>query len=156
MESNGESTLRPSSDEARASLDDVRRMEADLADRLATPWWYHPGLGLIEALLVSSMAFPKSLSAPAIVVGLVGLGVLVSAYKRLTGLGMSNHYFALAREWSVALLVVILLAIVVVLLVDQVLVVAVTAGVVFVSTVILGRRADRAMRYRLRHGTRTR
>jgi len=131
-------------------------MEADLADRLVTPWWYYPGLGLVEALLVSSMAFPKSLSAPAMVVGLVGLGLLVSAYKRLTGLGMSNQYFALAREWSVALLVVILVAIVIVLLVDQPLVTAATAVVVFLATVVLGRRADNAMRYRLRHGARTR
>ena len=143
-------------DEARASLDDVRRMDADLADRLITPWWYYPGLGLVEALLVSSVALPKSLSAPAMLVGLVGLGLLVSAYRRLTGLGMSNQYFALARGWSVALLVVILVAIVIVLLVDQTLVIAATAVVVFLATIVLGRRADSAMSYRLRHGVRTR
>src|SRR5450759_2959899 len=156
MENNGGPTLRPSSEEARASLEDVRRMEADLADRLVTPWWYYPGLGLVEALIVSSLAFPQSLSAPALVIGLAGLGLLVRNYQRLTGLGMSNQYFALARGWSVALVVVILVALVIVLLVDQPLVTAATAVVVFVATVVLGRRADTAMRYRLRHGTRTR
>ena len=156
MENNGEPTLRPSSEEARASLEDVRRMEADLADRLVTPWWYYPGLGLVEALIVSSLAFPASLSAPALVAGVAGLGLLVSAYRRLTGLGMSNQYFALARAWNIALLVVILLAIGVVLLVDRPVVTAVTAVVVFVATVVLGRRADSAVRYRLRHGARAR
>jgi hypothetical protein len=52
--------------------------------------------------------------------------------------------------------VVILAAIVIVLLVDQPLVAAATAAVAFVGTVVLGQRADTAMRYRLRHGTRTR
>src|SRR5665811_772195 len=99
---------------------------------------------------------PDSVRAPALVIGLAGLGLLVRNYQRLTGLGMSNQYFALARGWSVALVVVILVALVIVLLVDQPLVAAATAVVVFVATVILGRRADTAMRYRLRHGTRTR
>jgi len=156
MENNGEPTLYPSSEEARASLEDVHRVEAELADRLVTPWWYYTGLGLVEALMVSSMAFPDSLRAPALVIGLAGLGLLVRNYQRLTGLGMSNQYFALARGWSVALVVVILVALVIVLLVDQPLVTAATAVVVFVATVVLGRRADTAMRYRLRHGTRTR
>jgi len=156
MENNGEPTLHPSPEEARASLEDVRRMEADLADRMVTPWWYSTGLGLVEALMVSSMAFPDSVRALALVIGLAGLGLLVRSYQRLTGLGMSNQYFALARGWSVALVVVILVAFGVVLLVDQPLVTAATAVVVFVATVVLGRRADTAMRYRLRHGVRAR
>jgi hypothetical protein len=156
MENNGEPTLRPSPEEARASLDEVRRMEADLADRMVTPWWYSIGLGLVEALMVSSLAFPKSLSVPALVIGLAGLGLLVRRYQSLTGLGMSNQYFALARGWIVALLVVIIAAIVIMLLVDQPVVIATTAMIVFVTTVVLGQRADTAMRNRLRHGTRTR
>jgi hypothetical protein len=76
MESKGEPRLRPSPDQARASLEDVHRMEADLADRLVTPWWYHPG--------------------------------------------------------------------------------AATAVLVFLATVVLGRRADAVVRHRLRHGARTR
>jgi hypothetical protein len=156
MESDEKPTLRPSPDEARASLDDVRRMDAELADRLVTPWWYYPGLGLVEALMVSSLAFPASLSAPGLVIGLAGLALLVRNYQRLTGLGMSNQYFVLARGWSIALLLVIVAAIVTMLLVEQPVVIAATAVVVFVATVVLGTRADTAMRYRLRHGMRTR
>jgi len=156
MENNGEPTLRPSPEEARASLEDVRRMEAVLADRMVTPWWYSTGLGLFEALMVSSLAFSDSLRALALVIGLAGLGLLVRNYQRLTGLGMSKQYFALARGWSVALIVVLFVAIGVVILVDQPLVTAATALIVFVATIVLGRRADTAMRYRLRHGVRAR
>jgi hypothetical protein len=153
MENNGEPTLHPSHEEARASLDDVRRVEADLADRLVTPWWYHPGLGLVEALFISSMTFPVWLGLPAVAVGLIGLGLLVRNWQRLTGLGaVSRQYNVLAREWVIALLVVLLVAIVVVLLVDRPVVTAVTAVVVFVATVVLGRRGDSAVRDRLRHG----
>jgi hypothetical protein len=152
MESNGEATLRPSPDEARASLEDVRHMEAELADRMVTPWWYSTGLGLFEALMVSSMAFSDALRALVLVVGLAGLGLLVRSYQRLTGLGMSKQYFALARGWSVALVMVILVGFGVVLLIDQPLATAASAVVVFVATVVLGRRADTAIRYRLRHG----
>jgi hypothetical protein len=156
METHGEPSRRPSPDEARASLDEVRRIEIDLADRMVTPGWYYPGLGLVEALMVSSIALPTSLSAPALVLGLAGLGILVRKYQSLTGLGMSTQYFALARGWAIALLVVIVAAIVLMLLVDQPVVIAATALAVFVATVVLGQRADTAMRYRLRHGARTR
>ncbi len=44
----------------------------------------------------------------------------------------------------------------VVLLVGQPLVTAIAAVVVFVATVVLGRRADRAVRDRLRHGVESR
>jgi hypothetical protein len=154
MENDAEPTRHPSPEEARASLEDVHRVEAELADRLITPWWYYPGMGLCEALLVSSMAFPDALRAPALVIGVAGFGLLIRKYQRLTGLGMSNQYFVLARGWSVALVVVIIAAFGVVLLFDQPVITAATAVAVFVATVVLGRRGDSALRYRLRHGTR--
>ena len=156
METHDEPTQRPSPDEARASLDEVRRIEVDLADRMITPWWYYAGLGLVEALMVSSIALPRSLSATTLVIGLACLGILVRKYQALTGLGMSTQYFALARGWSIALLAIVLAAIVLMLLVDQPVVIASTALAVFVATVVLGRRADTAVRNRLRHGTRNR
>jgi cobalamin synthase len=131
-------------------------MEAKLADRMVTPWWFYPGLGLYEALLVTSISSPKVLSLPALIIGLAFLGLLVRKYQSQTGLGMSNQYFALAPGWILTLVVVILAACVINLLVDQPVVIAATAVFAFVATVVLGRRADSAMRYRLRHGTRTR
>jgi hypothetical protein len=55
-----------------------------------------------------------------------------------------------------ASVVVILVAIAVALLVDRPVVIAMNVVIVFVATVVLGRRADSATRHRLRHGTRTR
>ena len=55
----------------------------------------------------------------------------------------------------IAVMMVCLSAIVVVLLVAQPVVTAVIALGLLAATVFLGRRADSAMRHRLRHGTRT-
>ena len=157
MESNEQPTPPPSPADARASLDAVDQVQADLARRLVTRWWYYPGLGLIVALLVSSVTFPPKLQGPAIVVGMLGLSVLVSAWQRASGLGVWSHkYNALTREWVIPLVVVIVVAMGVVLLVDRPLVTAATAVVVFVATVVLGRGADRALQDRLRNGARTR
>jgi hypothetical protein len=156
MESNEERSVRPTSDDALASLEAVQGVQADLAERLVTPWWYHIGLGLIEAAIVSSVTLPLWLEGPIIAVAMVCLGLLVSAYKSVTGLGVSHQYLALARQWFIALTVVILTAFVVVLLVDEPTVTALAAVVVFVATVVLGRRFDSTVRDRLRHGARTR
>jgi hypothetical protein len=157
MESHQTPTPRPSSDDARASLEAVDRVNADLADRIASPWWYYPGLGLIEALLVSSFTFHVWwLQLLVLIVALAGLRLLVTAWENLTGLGMSRRYNALARGWIIALMVVVGAAMAVVFLVDKPVVTAVTAGVVFVATVVLGRRAELTMQERLRHGARTR
>jgi len=152
MENVEERDTPTSADDALASIEAVNQAQADLADRLITPWWYHPSLGLIEALLVVSMGLPTWWRLGAIVVAMAGLGALVRAYARLTGLGMSWQYSRLARGWVIALLLIVVGALVVVLVVGQPLVTAVAAVVVFVATVVLGRRADCAVRDRLRHG----
>ncbi len=55
MENVEERDTPTSADDALASIEAVNQAQAELADRLITPWWYHPGLGLVEALLVVSM-----------------------------------------------------------------------------------------------------
>ena len=156
MESNGRPTLRPSSDEARASLDAIGRVNADLADRLTSPWWYYPGLGLIEALVVWSFTFHVWwLQLLIVIIAMAGLRLLVTAWERLTGLGMSRKYNALARGWIIALLGVVAVAMAVVFFADAPVVTAVAAIVVFVATVVLGRGAETAMQDRLRRGART-
>ena len=147
----------PSSGDARASLDAIHRVNADLADRLASPWWYYPGLGLVEALVVSSFTFHVWwLQLLVVIVAMAGLRLLVTSWERLTGLGMSRKYNALARGWIIALLVVVGAAMAVVFLVDEPVVTAATAMVVFVATVVLGRRAEKTMQERLRDGMRNR
>ena len=153
MESRGaEGSAVPSPEEARASIELVQRANADLADRLVTPWWYHPSLGLIEAMLVFSFALPIPLRIAVLVVAVAGIGLLVSAYQRLTGLGMSARYAALARGWVLALVVIVLASIGVVVLVDRLPVAVALAVLVLVATIVLGRGADHAIRTRLRAG----
>jgi len=152
MENVEERDTPTSVDDALASIEAVNRAQADLADRLVTPWWYHPGLGLIEATFVVSMGLPTWWRLAAVVVAIAGLGVLVRAYSRLTGLGMSWQYARQAGGWVMALVVIVLAALAVVLLVGHPLVTAAAAVVVFVATVVLGRRTDRAIRDRLRRG----
>ena len=152
MENVEERDTPTSADDALASIEAVNQARAELADRLITPWWYHPGLGLVEALFVVSIGLPTWWRLAAIVVAMAGLGALVRGYAQLTGLGMSWQYSRLAPGWIIALVVIVLAAIAVVLLVGQPLVTAIAAVVVFVATVVLGRQADRAVRDRLRHG----
>ncbi len=47
---------RPGADEARQALQTLGRDNADLAAKIITPWWYHPILGGIVAILVYSQA----------------------------------------------------------------------------------------------------
>jgi hypothetical protein len=141
-----------SPEEALASIEVVDQANADLADRLVTPWWYHPILGLIEAMLVLSFAMPIPLRLAVVVVAVAGVGLLVSAYTRLTGLGMSGRYAALARGWVLGLVAVVLGAIGVAVLVDQLVVTIAMAALVLVATIVFGRRADHTIRARLRSG----
>jgi hypothetical protein len=141
-------------EDASASLDLVDQARADLADRLASPRWYHPILGLIEAALVASLGVPSPWRLVLLVLALVGLAALVRAYTRLTGLGVGGDYVRLAGGWVVALLGLILAAIAAVLLLDQVWVTVTAAVGVFVATIVLGRRAEETVRARLRVGIR--
>ena len=86
------------------------------------------------------------------VVAVAGVGLLVSAYRRLTELGVNGRYAALARGWVVGLVAVVLGAIGVVMLVDQLVVTITLAVLVLVATIVFGRRADHEIRARLRSG----
>ena len=146
------SVALPSPEEALASIEVVDQANADLADRLVTPWWYHPSVGLIEAMIIVSFTLPTPWQLVALAVAVACLGAVVRAYQRLTGLGMSMRYAALARGWVLGLVAVVLAAIGVVVLVDQVAVTIALAVLVLLATIVIGRRADSAIRTRLRSG----
>ena len=141
-------------EEATAALHLVDRTRADLADRLVTPVWYHPVLGLIEAAFVVSLDLPRPGNVVLLVLGLAGLAALVRAYARVTGLGIGGDYLRLAGGWVVGLVVLVLGAMAAVLLFDPLWVTAVAATAAFVATVVFGRRADPTIRARLRAGVR--
>lgn len=123
-----------------------------LADHLPTPWWYHPGIGLAEALVICALALPGAWPVVAVVVALTLVAVLVSAWVRRSGVGMSGRYSALAWPWVLALAVMLLAGFAVAILVDTPVATYVAAGAVLVLTVVLGRIGDQALRRRLRAG----
>jgi hypothetical protein len=145
-----ESDHSPSTTDARKSLDLVADTRADLADRLVTPWWYHPGLGLVVAALVVGLAIPNPVKGVLVVAAILGLVLLVVRYSHVTGLGFSDEYMKLAFGPLVLLLAVVLGAMFVVLAFPHPLAVGIAAAVVFVATIVFGRRADEAMRIKLR------
>lgn len=142
----------PSAADARASLALVDGVHADLADRLLTPRWYHVAIGLVEALVVIALTLPLGWQLATSGAAVVVAAVLVVAWTRGSGLGMSGRYTVLAWEWVAALAAVVVVAIAVVVLVDRPAATVVCAVAVFVATVVAGRCGDHALRTRLRAG----
>lgn len=72
--------------DAMAQLAALRADRTALADRVVPPWWYDVTLGLLLFGFLSTYAFDSPwVTFPALVVFVGGLGVMVSAYKRITG-----------------------------------------------------------------------
>lgn len=75
--------------DAGSALADVETSNAATAERLVTPWWYHPILGAALGLLclVSGRVMDTPLVAVLTGAGVaVVAGLLVAAYRRRTGL----------------------------------------------------------------------
>jgi small ligand-binding sensory domain FIST len=77
--------------EAAAALESIGESRAEVADRLVTPVWYHPVLGLLAGgLIASAEAHRWWVVLSALVVYAVGCAVLVSSYRKLTGIWVSG------------------------------------------------------------------
>jgi len=73
-------------DVAAAQLAALDADRAALADRVLQPWWYDVALGLLLFGFLASYAFDSLwVTFPALVVFFAGLGALVAAYKRISG-----------------------------------------------------------------------
>lgn len=144
--------------EAAADLAVIAQARAAVADRLITPWWYHPIFGLLLAGYVVGVSL-GSTPTRLIVAMLFAVSclALASAYKRLTGVWVSGLDAGRASRWAKALGVLMGVA---------------AAGgwaiawwthlswpsiclaaVAFVGAIVLGRRFDDALRAQLREGT---
>ncbi|WP_168582600.1 hypothetical protein [Gephyromycinifex aptenodytis] len=81
-------TPYPESYDPTHALADAAAARESIAQRLYTPWWYHPILGLNAGALVLIVAFAaEGLLLAAL--GLASIGVslaLIRAYRRITGL----------------------------------------------------------------------
>jgi len=130
-------------------------MESQLADRLITPVWYHPTLGLLAGGLIA-IAELRNLAVfiAALLVYAVGCGVLVSSYRRLTGVWVSGMRRGRAGRISIQLVgtLYVIAGLAALLGLAAGVPGAFLAGgvVAFVAVVVLGRRFDDALRRELR------
>jgi len=159
MESDSELTA----DDARSALNSVAAQRALVADRLITPWWYHPILGGLLGICLASCAthsIPLILTAEAVY--FVGLAFLVRAYRRLTGVWVIGYRKGHAGRVMGALIASFVGLILVAVVLDYGFGFRwafAGAGIVVVPVVVaLGHRFDDALRADLRsrhrwHGT---
>ncbi|HLU29677.1 MAG TPA: hypothetical protein VKZ65_14700 [Glycomyces sp.] len=78
--------------EARAALEVVTDSRSEMAERLVTPWWYHPVLGILLGgfMAVLGVGVPTSVMLGLMVLYFGGIGVLAWAYRRLTGVWVNG------------------------------------------------------------------
>jgi hypothetical protein len=127
---------------------------AGLADRLVTPWWYHPILGVLLGVMVAAPALESSLAAGvAWAVGGGGVAVLAGAYRNMTGVGLDSWRGLPPNPWYLATVGAFFGALALGIALDG----AgrpwgpVLAGVLLLpAVVVLGRRGDVLLRDQLR------
>jgi hypothetical protein len=142
--------------DARAALDAIAEGRRRIADRVTTPPWYHPILGLC---LAGFMIGPSFRSHPAVYVliyaaAAVGMATIVQVYKQQTGVWptLKTHGPAWsARLWFAVAIVVNYFAFAALEFLAGVPHATIGAGVVaVVLTIVFGNRFDDALRAELR------
>lgn len=144
----------PTASQARGTLESLNADGAKLAEQVATPWWYHPILGLIVALFIMAQTLSAAASLSVIALGVVALPLLTGIYNRRFGISTSQPAGPRSRRLlfcavvpSVALP---MLAAVAVKFTDiPAWWVLLPAALAFVLVVVLGRRYDDALRAEL-------
>lgn len=141
-----------SSNEARAAFAAVDAGRAAAAERLITPLWYHPILGLLASgYLLATSSRSTIITLIAIPVFILGVFALVSAYKKVTGVWISGFSAGRASWWAAAMGVALVTCFGLVFTgIWPPLGAAVAA---FISVNVFGLLFDRTLRASLRDGT---
>lgn len=144
-----------SSDDARRSLDAIGTSRQEIADRLTTPAWYYPALGILVAQMVVVFGLYGTLAASlSAALMAVGAGVLVGIYAAQSGV-VAKFPTTMRAGLMLALFAVgMLVPLGFVVFADDLSAstVALLALAAFVSTVALGIAYDAAYRAGLRRG----
>ena len=140
---------------AAEQLDAIADTRAAVADRLVTPWWYHPIFGVLIAGYVAGTGYGNSLVKMAtVLLFFAAVAVLAKAYQRLTGVWVSGFDAGRASRWATALGamvgVIAVAAWVVGDYTDLHWPVWALAATGLAGTIILGRGFDNALRAQLR------
>lgn len=144
--------------DARAALSVIDAARAMAADRLFTPWWYHPILGFLAAGYFPAVTLGGVVGTViAVPIFIGGLVVLVGSYKKRTGVWISGFTAGRASWWAFVLVIVIFAAALAAYALHA------TSGVVwpvwvaavamFLAVNILGRLFDTTLRATLRAKT---
>lgn len=149
----GDGSQRPTASEATEILSRLSADGSRLADRVATPWWYHTALGLIVAMFVLAQVLSPPLSISLVVLGVIAIPILTTAYSRRYGMSLTQPAGKRSGRMLAASVGILALGMAgaLVIRLTQVspwLVLPVAVGA-FVATVVLGRRYDKALRMEL-------
>ena len=93
--------------EAQEALTAIASARSNAAERLTTPWWYHPVLGLLAAMFVVTITIGGTVAIIAVtVVYFLGIGILMGAYRKKTGMWINGLTAGKASWWTLPLIVV--------------------------------------------------
>jgi len=90
-------------EDALRMLTEVNAANADLAERARAPTWYHPALGGLIGGLIAVQGQPIPVMLAFYSVYVLGLVLLVRAYKRHTGLWVSGYRSGRTRWVAIGL-----------------------------------------------------
>lgn len=93
-------------DAAREALSALDADGARLAQRVITPWWYHPILGVIVALMIFGVAYSGALGFGLVAIGVIGIALLVRVYTLRTGVWISRAAGPSTRQLQRVLMVI--------------------------------------------------
>lgn len=145
-----DSTTRSAAAQARGVLHDLNVDGAELSKRVVTPWWYHSALALIVAVFIGSLAVPGALSTMVVVLGVIALPLLTTAYSRRYGITITQPAGPRSKRLLLATLGIALAALLAGVAIKLVAVspwwTYLPAAVAFVATLVLGRGYDSALR----------
>lgn len=142
-------------DEAAEALAMAAGARRSAADRLVTPWWYHPALGiLLGGYLVAFSSWNALVIGIAVPLFFAGLGALVYAYRRLTGVWISGFAAGRASRWAYAVSVVVFVCMIAGLAISRATSLMwpswCLAAVACMTIILIGRKFDTELRAQLR------
>lgn len=141
------------------TLDEVVAARKRLAEKLDTPWWYHPILGLLLGTLVlqvgGALGHPAIFLIPVPVLGIIVLGRI---YRRLSGIDLYGNEAPDGGQHGRSLLAIYVCGLIMCFATGFVLgnqlhitwTSWVIAAILLMGTVFVGRRYDGLLRTQLR------
>jgi hypothetical protein len=133
----------------------VAQARSAAADRLVTPWWYHPILGLLVAAYVIVFSCGSTLwRAIGAVLFVASAALLARTYRAVTGVWIWGHDAGRASRWAYAAGAAIAAAMVTSwLIASSTTLIWPTwslAALAWIAVILLGHRFDTAPRAQLR------